>query len=499
MAEALEPLAELGLRRERNPLDYLRLTVPQRLFLSDPHMIKLWRDANQLGKSFGVALEAVLTARGTHPFIKVHRPPVEVLVISVSKEQMEPLHRKIWELLPKGELDPRCKFDPGRGITGKPPRIVFASGPGKGSVIHFATYEQGSTRIAGGTFHLVVLDEPPPQSLYGEVVPRVMRMNGRIVIGMTPTPDMPDVSWLREKVAQSKDDQAKGLAGEISEHNYHLTEANVWLEGAPVPLKTRHEIAAFERSLLRHERGMRMRGDWDPVVEGNWLDNFDREKHVRPFQLQDIAAAAAGQPVIICVGYDHGLVPNKEAITVSAFTGDLVDRHEKKVLRNPRAWYMAAEQIDGHATPELAVLKTVELLKKCGLEPRHVDVWVGDRSAKTDKATIDNRQLEHAWAEYLGTTRDELGFSISTAYKPAGSVAAGLTLINGMLARADKRGIPWVMVHPRCVGLARSMAEHKGATKDPLKDLLDAARYPTQRVVRAGEWMSSPITHVVVV
>jgi phage terminase large subunit-like protein len=493
LRDAVNIVGELARRRERNPLAYLRLTTPQRIVLADPSPIKLWRDGNQLGKSYSVAVEVITTARGTHPFFRTRRPPVEILVLSISKEQMEPLHRKIWELLPKDEIDERCGFDPGRGITGKPPRVVFTSGPGKGSVIHFATYEQGPKVVAGKTVSLVVLDEPPPEQMYGEVVPRVMRQRGRIYISMTPTPDMPDCTWLRKKVE----------AGEVAEHNFGLKESNVWLEGAPSPFLTQGEIDAYEKSLIRVQREMRMRGAWEPVVEGNWLDNFVREDHVRPFTVDDIAAATRGRPAFVFVGYDHGTAPNKEAIVVGVASGKLVDAHDQRVLSEPRVWALAAEMIDGHATPELVVERTAEMLREVGLRERSVDVWIGDRAAqatsKARPARMSNRQLEIAWADRLRVASvDDLPFRIDTAFKPAGSVYEGLTLINGLLARRTPEGVPWLQIHPRCVPLIRSFAEHKGEKADPLKDILDGFRYPVQRIVRAGEWMTSPIAKVFV-
>ena len=219
-------------RKQSRLIDTVRLTKPQRLFVSDPSPQVLWRDGNQIGKSFALAYDIIHRCRGTHPYVKVRRPPINVLVISVSHEQMVPLHEKLWDLAPKSEIDPDAYFTPGRGISGKPPRLVFHNGPGAGSVIHFATYKQGSTRIAGGTYDLVICDEPPVESLYGEVKPRLLRKRGMLKIAMTPTPDMPDQTWLREIV------EADGIV----EHNYGLTEEACWPEGGLTPWLRQDEI-----------------------------------------------------------------------------------------------------------------------------------------------------------------------------------------------------------------------------------------------------------------
>ena len=470
-----------GARRQyRDALSYVRLTMPQRVFLSDGARFKLWRDGNQIGKSHAIALEVVWTASNRHPFLNMRRGPKKVLVISLSKEQMVPLHEKIWNLLPKDEIDPRNGFDPGRGITGKPPRIIFIKGPGRGSEIHFASYEQGAQRIAGGTYDLVVLDEPPPESVYGEAVPRVFRRRGRIVIGMTPTPKMPDVRWLRKKTEE----------GEIVPHNFGLSQDNVWLDGAAMPFLTQQEIDAFERSLLRVEREMRMRGAWEATVDGAVLDHFLKEDHVHAFSVQRVADKYPNH--IVAVGYDHGLKPNKEAITIAIFTGGKVDLTERRVLDDPEVWIVDSEEIDGHATPEIIVERTIFLLQRNGLTWRNVDVWVGDRDAQSKHrhTRLNNRYIERAWADALKIPYAERPVTVHTAFKPAGSVYEGLRLINTLCHLRSESGRTKLHVHPQNVRLIEAFQKHKGADSDPLKDILDSFRYPAMRVVRAGEWMT---------
>ena len=100
---------------------FSRLTAPQREVMSDDSERLVWRDGNQMGKSWALALELIHRCRGSHPYKRTHRAPIRALVISVSLEQMAPLMEKIWMLAPKDELHEKCGYDPGRGITGKPP------------------------------------------------------------------------------------------------------------------------------------------------------------------------------------------------------------------------------------------------------------------------------------------------------------------------------------------------------------------------------------------
>jgi hypothetical protein len=66
---------------------------------------------------------------------------------------------------------------------------------------------------------------------------------------------------------------------------------------------------------------------------------------------------------------------------------------------------------------------------------------------------------------------------ITTPRKFAGSVAAGLRLINVLSARRD------LVVHPRAERFIRACEVFRGAKDDPVKDILDAGRYAIERVV----------------
>lgn len=76
----------------------------------------------------GTLTDLIYTCRGTHPFRKVtHRPPVNAVVLSESWEQMGRaggFMEKLWHLLPKHEIDPKIRFDPGRGISRLPAAVV---------------------------------------------------------------------------------------------------------------------------------------------------------------------------------------------------------------------------------------------------------------------------------------------------------------------------------------------------------------------------------------
>ena len=72
-----------------------------------PHLV--WRDGNQLGKTTGMLVDLIHRCRGTHRWQKVRKPPINALIVGFSIEQMGQagsVMEKLWELLPKDEIDP---------------------------------------------------------------------------------------------------------------------------------------------------------------------------------------------------------------------------------------------------------------------------------------------------------------------------------------------------------------------------------------------------------
>lgn len=457
-------MAREAARRGRvDLLDFTRLTAPQLAVVSDPRRLTLWRDGNRLGKSFAAAWEIVQRCRGTHPYLSTHAPPIRVLCVSYSIEQMEPLMWALWQLLPKDEIDPRNGYDRGRGITGKPPRIVFTDGPGKGSIVNFATYKAGSQRVAGGAYHFVVCDEPPTESMYGELKPRVLTTRGTFRLFFTPTPDSPDLNWLRDLVDE----------GVVAEHNFGLSEANCWPEGAPRPYLSQSEIDAEVSTWLSIEREMRTRGAWEPVITGRWLTNFD-EGNVEGFSVGDAELGGAW----LCIGIDHGSKAGKQAASLLAM--------KNRNTLDPRVWWIDEVQSDGFTDPAQDAAAILGMLRRHGLQYDDVDDWTGDRPTGESRHLISksNKDLQRQLARLIDRPVEELN-RIHTPRKFAGSVTHGLRLLNGLFGASTEEGRPRALVHPRCEGFRAFCERFQGDRRDPLKDIGDAGRYPVERNLRA--------------
>lgn len=462
-ATSLELVEAGATRARRNGAQYVRLTRCQEAFLRCNAVRALWRDGNQLGKSLALAWLVIQWCRG-EGYFRPFQPPLRVLVVGYSEAQMEPLAEKLWSLLPKDEIDPRNGFEKGRGITGKPPRILFVSGPGKGSSISFATYKQGAPRVAGGTFHLVILDEPPPLEIYSEVIPRLMRLGGYLRIGFTPVPDMPDQEWLREKCISRG-----GAAPEVREFNFHVRSENLWPQGWPAPWRRQWEIDDYEATLLPIHRGMRMKGDWEPVVTGRWLPSFGPD-NVVDFSIAD------KDDVYWCVAVDHGATFGKQAAMLVAFGA-------RKSMR-PRVWFVDEYTTEDLSTPEQDAQAILAMLKRQGLKYDDVDEWLGDHQTRAKKVDIrkSNKLLRLEIARQL-KRRVEKVDPIRLPRKFAGSVLWGCRLVNTLFQRRDKRGTPYALVHPRCVRFREACERFNGDWDDPVKDILDAGRYPVEACV----------------
>jgi len=446
---------------ERNPLDDQVWVNWQAEFMRDMHACRLIRGANQIGKTLCLVADMLHEIRGTSPY----RPrrftgPINVILIGESIEQMSTegsILEKLWEMIPKDEIDPRVSFVRGYGLRGvRQPAIRFVAGPGAGSVIRIRTYKQDPSTLAGSTIHAIYCDEPTPGRTYGELVPRIFAHGGSMTIGFTPTLNMPDMVWLKDLVE----------ARVFAEHHVVLTPEATWCEGFARPRKTQAEIDEYRERLPAVERSMRIEAAWEPVFEGRYFTAFT-DACVKPFALSEIAGAW------LTVGTDHGLKAGKQASVLTAVIG----RHTDE----PRAYVIAEAQSDGYTTPAQDARAIVAMLASVGLSWKDVDEWVGDRQTGDGNflKSKNNTDLRRHLAAACGVTMEDFPF-IHLPKKWNGSLTHGMRLLNGMAAAGN------FVVHPRCPLVIKACMVWKGEKMDPVKDVLDATRYPIERSVMFG-------------
>lgn len=460
-----------GLAARACRLDYYQPTAPQADFLRWDVKNGVWRGGNQIGKTLAHAAHVVHFARGTHPWrLNLPRPPVELLLIGYSWQQMDKLLREVWHFLPPGEADSRLRYEKGGGIKGfKEPRIPLVSGPGKGSVIHLRTYKQGTESFAGMEVHYVGCDEPPPPGLVGEVLGRTSTHDGETRITMTPTPTSPPQDELRARV---KD-------GSYLDLQTTLSLAACTPVGG-IPWRSREAIERKILSWLPLERGMRRDGAWEPVREGRQLDAWG-EHH----KLQELP----GGEFDLCISLDHGIRPGRQGVTFLGY-----DSSRVIAFAEYRPQGTSSSRDDAQA-----ILRT---LQAHDLRIEDVRYWVGDRAADSLKKAVrkDNKRLVEEICIALGARRGDgesisemrrrLGLWIPVPEKGEGSVISGISLCNGLLH--DDR---LFVLEGACPHLVRSIETWEGDMKDPAKDLLDALRYGVERLVHGGA-MSPPASYL---
>lgn len=458
---------QAGERGRTTPLEAARLTDPQRLFVSIVHRLALWRGGNQMGKSHGLAYDVVHSLLGTHPYRPVRKPPVKLVVAGESWSSMDPLLEKIWDFLPKDQIDERCYYDPGGGIRGfKDPRVPIVSGPAKGSLLVLRTYGQGAKKLAGRTLHGGYCDEPPPPSFLGELLPRLSKHHGFLRIGMTPTPEtVEDCAHIRELLEEDAKRPEHDRLWYQLQTSVNL--ANLTIRGGlfEKPWKTRKELQELFDTYLAIERDMRIHGAWDPVVKGRWLTAFE-EDHIWRGELGD--ELPGGQRVWIAVGIDHGAKAGRQCavLVVCSEDGELL-------------WFLDEARSDGRTSYDEDAAAVIAMLQRHGWSWENVDYWIGDRAHGGDEAGNEksNADLLQALSRKLKIPASKLqqrGLKIATPRKFRGSMHRGIRIMNSLFKARQAK------VHERCQGVIRGAKEWKGRLDDPAKDPLDAARYPVE-------------------
>ena len=458
----LHVMADRRERERRRAIDYIRWTDPQRAFLAERAPAAIIWGANQIGKSWVLAADAILFLRGEHPYDQTHRPPVRVLVLGDRWSAMVPLIRRLWSFIDPAQFGGKLRFEGGQ-IRGQKYAVYrVQSGPGEGSELILATYREGAQRIAGETVHRVITDEPMPDAIYGEIVPRLQRFGGHLRLGFTPT------LGTYEGVQFIWDLVERGL---IVEHQVVLTPEAVTPRGGllEVPLITASQIAETEARYLPMERDMRMGRSRVPLATDRVLSGWG--EHL---------ISADGPPLgaVVSVGIDHGSGAGRQRAVVVAIHPDLYE---------PEVWVLGEVYSDGRTTPKQDAAAIRDMLLEVGLRLEDVDYWYGDRAHAGDRfgGSKSNGKLLRAFTELLRVGRSQLPAPLRLLRVPTkgpDSVWDGCRALNAIMLSER------LHVHPRTVHLQHDIATWRGSTIAPEKDGVDALRYatipPLDRIVR---------------
>jgi phage terminase large subunit-like protein len=160
---------------------------------------RLFRCANQSGKSFAACVEISYHLTGRYPeWFKGHRftRPISAWVCS----ETAILLRDVMQTLLFGPAgDPESlgsgtvpldliadKPSLARGITDAYDTVRVKHVSGGTSTVRFRSYQAGREAFMGVTLDLIVFDEQPPPDVYSEGITRVSATNGRALMVYTP-------------------------------------------------------------------------------------------------------------------------------------------------------------------------------------------------------------------------------------------------------------------------------------------------------------------------
>lgn len=422
-----------------HPLRFARLwdrpmprTSQRRCFQSLGEVATIICGGNRSGKSAGASQFAVATALGSRDpdaiawcrnngvdIDSIPARPGKVWAIALdSGDSATYVRPNITQYLPAG-----CKW-----------RNQYGNGRAKvtlpaGGTIEFLSVDMGRDGFQGAAIDLAFFDEEPgSRPVVNESLMRLVDLNGRILISMTP---LKGLTWIYDR----------WIANTPADVRVH------YLHGVDNPHIPTDALAKMLRQYGTHERDARARGEWT-TMEGRVYAEWGRHMHVVP--AFDVPAddwtltgcmdfGTRAPAVFLLLAHDH-----------RTDTVHVIGEH-----------YKAEFTISQHARAIKQLL--------AGRECMQIVVDPEDRGAR------------------LSLARDH-GITTTPAKKGPGSVRSGINAVCERLAPGAADGLPALVVHEgKCPNLVREIEgyiwdDRAGGTKDAPKPgqsdhALDALRY----------------------
>ena len=192
-------LEELKRHGEKNKIDELVLTRTQAAFILDDSESKLFSGGTGSGKTSGMAVDVDLQVMDEHPLQrrgKMIRPPINVRAMapSLTDNVDKDLRPEMIKWLRQDYID---DYDIKHRVL-----KLKENCPANGSTIEFMSYDQEPDVYAGGTRHVLLLNEPPPELVYTECRARLRARGARTLFGLTPEKNNPHLRWLFLKLVE---------------------------------------------------------------------------------------------------------------------------------------------------------------------------------------------------------------------------------------------------------------------------------------------------------
>ncbi len=487
-------LADL-LGRDRRPAPS-RFTDKQWQFIRSDKKLTVFWGGNACGKSVVLAEIARRALRGQLPWQQSGRK-YSVMLVGNTWPQLSSTLEYLFDGLQPGELGANIRYEGGT-IKGQRMQVyTTAFGPCPGSVLRCGIFR--AKNLAGPRADVVLSDEPLPEDVHNELFPRLMGRNGRMYVTFTPTLGTAgDIQYLWDLV----DDPQRPYFGEIQ---VQTTVENCTPRGGliEVPFLRQDEIDQLREGLSPLQADMRLGLSRYPRLdctyfEGSWDPRTCRMAYRPPPGTRAL------------VGFDHGSKANAQVATLTFAEGRglgtryhiadmyMSQKRSETVEDAREVLRMLHRSGVAHPRSDLAGMAFEDIIRQPAvngvpnLDLSDVDLWVGDRSHGGYRGGLgakSNQDLQRAIAAAVGFDVDRLQphqwrlrlprplQKILVPKKHHRSMWDGMDVLRRMMPTRLT-----IADHERMDPMADAFQRWAGALLDPLRDRLDAARYPIVEV-----------------
>jgi hypothetical protein len=331
-------------------------------------------------------------------------------------------------------------------MRGRHPILRFRNG----SRITYRTAMQGGLALSGGTFDHVLIDELVERRIYNELRKRVERRNGTVRLTLTPINAPAD--WLREECE----------AGRVVDLHYRCEARYCVPIGDDVPLVDAKTGLPMDQAWIDRFVAATDPHEVEVVVHGGWqIVHVDRSFAAWSEDL--VGTDPLPAPADLAVGIDYGEDPGRWVILLLMLGVDDV------------VYCLGEWSGTGRETPRDAVVGVEAMLSAWGLTAAQIPRWVGDVNSAGPLS--GGRSMNEIMEAELRRSAPRL--TMSTAWKPRGSVDARFSVLNSAMARRKIR------VHGSCRRLLEAFRGHRrGKQAARLKDPVDALWYAAETWLR---------------
>jgi len=422
------------------------------------HRRQLGRGGNKTGKTATASCKCALVMDDEDAcFERPANGTVRILyvVADMSNAYADDVCLSLREFLPPSKWHPDTKYSRLKGFTVSGRRAYKHH---NGDEIIFRSGTQDGQALAGIMADLVIVNEPPVESRWGEIMRAAAFAQAPVLVLFTPIDDhgvSRDVVWLKY-IIEGKPGEPLPLGADGSplwlQHIVHLTTANA-------PHRSPESIAQQIADMPAHERNQRQYADWEGPAPARTLASFGPGNvfDFLPGRWDMLPDYNKEHDLYLRISFDHGELEKKEVCGLIAY----------QTAEGARAWALDEYVSDGATSFLTDAQGVLAMLERHGLSLGAIDEAFGDtNSAGKSHLKKMNQVFEAEFKTLTGIT-----LRIQNAMKGPGSVGMGTINLNN--AFATNR----LWVSTLAARLRRSCDRWDGRPKDENKDAVDMFRY----------------------